>query len=1218
MKKRLLSAMLAFVMALTLLPGTALAAEDDVAYPVTGGNIYFNKLSATIISSDNGITDVVIPSTIDGVEVLTIGPGAFAGRSSLRSIYIPQTVTAIQTNPGLNPFEGCCSLSNISVDPNNQYYCSIDSILYRYVGNGVDYNSTLELVAYPGNKGNAMPVDFQVPDNVVGFYYNAFTENSVLKSITISKNVESIGEVLRLAYTALIQSPFKTCYPLTAINVDEGNKYYSAIDGILFNKQKTTLITYPRAKQGNTYAIPNGVTEIVDFAFAYAKLASISIPDGMKRIGSYAFFECERLTSITIPASVTYLGSYVLYSCSSLKDIYYGGSEEQWQKLYNQNNYKFMGDLMDVTVHYNSTGLNNPSTIDTLGNIKYLREYDSSNRAVFFNVDILSLYTLSASADTSGIDQLIGKYVFVETDIENPHEITDVKPVESKIGTIESVGEHTLTVGGVAYPVNESLKILLNNNQKILYHVYNGVIEGYSVVEQKTGVLEKWNSTSRVATIDGKDYPTNYLTDLSFLASLDKYIGKKIEFGVSNVNDYKPLIGVDGITQEPETDDEKGFENYLVERVRAYADDTMYRQYDDIIKSDASSETKVQQLTELFVYYGFLDVQDGLVYINKTTQARSAYLALTNNEMYSCYRMWNWLNFTTAGRAMKVILIADGLTFNNELSTWLDPLTYVGAKDGPGVEKYKDMLYDFMSAEAIKIEVFETIDTISELTKNLTDAAKERANSLIKKLEKCETSEERASLLHSLEAKSIFADRASETDEGKLSFTLNDESGFGQFARAVGLATKSLSFVDIVVTDAFDIIDINSRLAVYNEYKDFLEEVTRSTDLPWEMRLAAAEIIEEFDDGVFGQIKKIAYDLVDWSGASGILEEAGLKNILTESGYTTFSDFLGAIEITSWAMNQVIDYGAISKGATFVEGYAYLSNHFLNKLINDRIAFRANQTPENAKKFINTYNILYQLRYKGEEAVLKMNKIDGLAARFTDFGYSFKEAAEKDVFAVLEGCKFEDADETMLPSSAKYKAKTVISCPVNVEIYDPNGNYITTLYDGVESDITNEYGRFSVVYRSYTDSYAKVICLKNEGNYIIKADGINSGLVNIEMCIDHSGQIESYYATDVAIDTGNSIYLEIDDIVKENEYGFDKDGDGIVDEHRKVETKPDSSDPSEPLPDDDVEYPDQTDNDGLWMYGVAGIALMAGAGLVIFLVSRKKRGGRAKKYSPMR
>ena len=48
MKKRLLSTLLALCMALSLLPGTALAAEGDVAYPVTGGNIYFDKATGTV------------------------------------------------------------------------------------------------------------------------------------------------------------------------------------------------------------------------------------------------------------------------------------------------------------------------------------------------------------------------------------------------------------------------------------------------------------------------------------------------------------------------------------------------------------------------------------------------------------------------------------------------------------------------------------------------------------------------------------------------------------------------------------------------------------------------------------------------------------------------------------------------------------------------------------------------------------------------------------------------------------------------------------------------------------------------------------------------------------------------------------------------------------------------------------------------------------------
>jgi hypothetical protein len=76
---------------------------------------------------------------------------------------------------------------------------------------------------------------------------------------------------------------FSNCYSLTGITVDERNPAYASVDGVLFNKAKTTLIQYPGGKQGESYTIPAGVTTIE----------------------SYAFLNNHFITSITIPASVT-------------------------------------------------------------------------------------------------------------------------------------------------------------------------------------------------------------------------------------------------------------------------------------------------------------------------------------------------------------------------------------------------------------------------------------------------------------------------------------------------------------------------------------------------------------------------------------------------------------------------------------------------------------------------------------------------------------------------------------------------------------------------------------------------------------------------------------------------------------------------------------------------------------------------------------------------
>ena len=79
------------------------------------------------------------------------------------------------------------------------------------------------------------------------------------------------------------------------------------MDGVLFDKNQTTVIEYPMGRAGN-YAIPTWVTVIANDAFANAVITSVTIPIGMTSIGSSAFVSCSGLTSVTIPGSVTSIG----------------------------------------------------------------------------------------------------------------------------------------------------------------------------------------------------------------------------------------------------------------------------------------------------------------------------------------------------------------------------------------------------------------------------------------------------------------------------------------------------------------------------------------------------------------------------------------------------------------------------------------------------------------------------------------------------------------------------------------------------------------------------------------------------------------------------------------------------------------------------------------------------------------------------------------------
>ena len=165
MSKRLLAFVLCAVMLLALLPTQTLQtkaySETDIAYPVEGGNIYFDKETGTITGADQSIACADIPAEIDGVTVTAIGDEAFYFCEHLRDVTIPNSVTSI----GFFAFFGCTFLWTITIlNPD----CSIN-----YFPGTLGTNYITSVIGYAGSTAHAYANEF-------GYGFAALHEHSLV------------------------------------------------------------------------------------------------------------------------------------------------------------------------------------------------------------------------------------------------------------------------------------------------------------------------------------------------------------------------------------------------------------------------------------------------------------------------------------------------------------------------------------------------------------------------------------------------------------------------------------------------------------------------------------------------------------------------------------------------------------------------------------------------------------------------------------------------------------------------------------------------------------------------------------------------------------------------------------------------------------------------------------------------------------------------------
>ena len=254
---------------------------------------------ASIVNYTGKADQLILPSELGDAAVVEIKKHVFAKNTKLKSIVIPDGIVYIEDLA----FYGCESLMNIILPEyltniGERVFSGCKSLMKIKLPNGV---TSIGKEAF---QGCISLTDIEFPENLTSIGEGAFSGCGNLTDIILPNKITSIG-----------REAFSLCGKLASIKLPE---YLTSIEEKLFD--------------------------------GCYDLTAIRIPENVKRVERNAFLDCYSLEKIAIPVSVEMIDDEAFESCYSLEDIYYQGSEDEWNQIEISEN----AISSDVTVHFYS------------------------------------------------------------------------------------------------------------------------------------------------------------------------------------------------------------------------------------------------------------------------------------------------------------------------------------------------------------------------------------------------------------------------------------------------------------------------------------------------------------------------------------------------------------------------------------------------------------------------------------------------------------------------------------------------------------------------------------------------------------------------------------------------------------------------------------------------------------------------------------------------
>ncbi len=384
--RKILFALVAAVMLMTVM-AFAVSAETEGIYTYVNDEYYYGGIKITDVD-DSASGDIVIPSQIDGIDVVALGWPCFKDCDEITSVVIPDTVKVLESSV----FEDCDALekvtmgdSVISIGDAAFYGCdSLEEIRFsdslKELCQGVISSCpNLKTVKVPSNLEiiDDWAVvecysleEFEIPSTVTYIGVGAF-HKSAIRSVTVPAGVTVIND-----------RAFCACPNLEEINLPDtiteiGDFAFEGIavtefvvpenvkkvgEQAFYDCPNLKKVVFPDGVESiggwcffastelEECNIPAGITEIPDGMFMGTKIKEVKLHPGITKIGNQAFDDCYELETLEVPGSVTEIGIYAFSDLTGLKSFKYYGTEESFKAAcFSDDEYKYYKNTLKVT-----------------------------------------------------------------------------------------------------------------------------------------------------------------------------------------------------------------------------------------------------------------------------------------------------------------------------------------------------------------------------------------------------------------------------------------------------------------------------------------------------------------------------------------------------------------------------------------------------------------------------------------------------------------------------------------------------------------------------------------------------------------------------------------------------------------------------------------------------------------------------------------------------